>query len=225
MKYRDNQRNQVYEWERGVARAEGRSLGQPTWTSVAEVEAWLLPIWRSERGRYGKANVPAPIVTHSSWGQRRALAHHAEWKISLPRWSRSPWVALHELCHLLRSAREPWHGPKFVGTLIGLASRHIGYDANELMRSADSAGVKYDVRSIGSVPVRGPQWRAERALAAEGPMSAMDLACWLSLETYHEAVTWKQIRGAMLGSIRAGRVRLLRGKYRLVPIAVPGSDG
>ena len=225
MKNRDSQQSLVYEWERVVARSEGRSLAQPTWSTIAEVEAWLLPIWRSERGRYGMANAPAPEITHASWGQRNALAYHSRWKITLPRWSRSHWVGLHELAHLLRPVREPVHGPRFVGTLIGLVCRHAGYDANELMRSADAAGVKYDVRSIGSVPVRGPQWRAERALASEGPMSAMDLACWLSLETYHEPVTWRQVHGAMLGAIRVGRVRLLRGKYRLVSVATADRGG
>jgi putative metallohydrolase (TIGR04338 family) len=225
MKHRDFQRERVYAWERGVASAEGRALGEATWSSISEVEAWLAPIWKAERGRYGNANVPAPVITHASWGQRRALAHHGAWKISLPRWARSPWVATHELAHLLIRARDPWHGPRFVGTLIGLASRHLGFDAYELMRSADAAGVEYYVRSIGSVPVRGTQWRAEQALAKEGPMSAMDLACWLSLATYHDPVTWRQVHGAMLGSIRAGRVRLFRGKYQLQAVAVQGAGG
>ena len=101
--------------------------------------------------------------------------------------------------------------------LIGLACRYLEHDANELMRLADEGGVTYDVRSIGAIPVHGPQWRALKALEIEGPMSPVDLACWLSIGTYHEAVTPRQVRGALLRPIRDGRVRLLRGKYRLQP--------
>lgn len=95
---------------------------------------------------------------------------------------------------------------------VGICSN----DATELMQLADEGGVKYDVRSIGSVPQRGLQWRAERALATEGPMSPMDLACWLSIGTHHDAVSWRQVHGAMLRPMKEGRVRLLRGKLVLV---------
>lgn len=54
---------------------------------------------------------------------------------------------------------------------------------------ADAGGVNYDVRSIGSVPVRGLQWRAERALAIEDPMSPADLAAWISIGTGYEPVS------------------------------------
>lgn len=83
------------------------------------------------------------------------------------------------------------HSSRFDGVLIGLACRHLQYDANELMQLADAGGVNYDMRSIGSVPVRGLQWRTERALAIEGPMSPADLAAWISIGAGYEPVSWK----------------------------------
>lgn len=129
-------------------------------------------------------------------------------------------MVLHEMSHLL--VNDHGHGPRFVGALIGVLCRHLQYDATELMQLADEGGVKYDVRSIGSVPQRGLQWRAERALATEGPMSPMDLACWLSIGTHHEAVSWRQVHGAMLRPMKEGRVRLLRGKLVLIDEAASG---
>lgn len=201
----------MYAWEKRVAEIERRDFFVPQWDTLDEVTAWATPIWRSERGRYGRAHVPVPAIQRPAWGQGRAYAFAGTHRITLPKWTRGPWMVLHELAHLLVNSHG--HGPRFVGALIGLVCRHLQYDAGELMQTGDDCGVKYDVRSIGSVPIRGLQWRAERALAVEGPMSAMDLACWLSIGTGHEAVTWRQVHGAMLRPIAEGRVRLLRGKY------------
>lgn len=217
----DTQRSRVYEFERMVARMERRDLYSPTWETLDHVIQWAAPVWRAERGRYGRPGARMPAIERPARGQRRALAYLGQRRITLPRWARSPWVTLHEMAHLLVQANEPPHGPRFVGVLIGLACRHLDYDAHELMRVADQAGVNYHVRSIGSVPVRGIQWRAEKALGLEGPMIPVDLACWLSLGTYHDPVTWRQVQGAMLGAIAEGRVRLFRGKFRLL---APASD-
>lgn len=215
MTARDTQCSRVYEFERMVARLERRDLYAPTWETLDDVIRWAAPVWRAERGRYGRPGAKMPAIERPTRGQRRALAYLGQRRITLPKWARSPWVTLHEMAHLLVQANEPPHGPRFVGVLIRLACTHLEYDAHELMRVADQAGIKYHVRSIGSVRVRGIQWRAEKALGLEGPMSPVDLACWLSLGTYHEPVTWRQVQGAMLGAIAAGRVRLFRGKFRL----------
>jgi len=215
MTKRDTQRSRVYAWEKRVAEIERRDFFMPEWETLDEVVAWATPIWRSERGRYGRARVPVPSFQRPTWGQGRAYAFTGSHRITLPRWTRGPWMVLHELAHLL--VNNHGHGPRFVGALMGLVCRHLEYDATDLMQLADECGVKYDVRSIGSVPTHGLQWRAERALAVEGPMTAIDLACWLSIGTRHEAVSWRQVHGALLRPIAAGRVRLLRGKY--TPVA------
>lgn len=210
---RDNQRSRVYTWEEAACSAlMGRSIHDPEFTKLEQCEAFALPVWRKERGRVGLAGKVAPSVDGPSWGQTRALAH-SDHRITLPRWARSRWVILHELAHRL-TPRDEAHGPRFVGVLMGLLARWCDLDAHELMRMAEEHGVKFYVRSIGSVPVHGPVWHVERALRTEQPMSAMDLACWLSLGT-GATINVRQVRGAALALIRAGRARWLRGK--LVP--------
>jgi hypothetical protein len=211
--HRDNQRSRVYAWERAALRELGsRSIGRADFERLSECEAWALPIWRKERGRVGLARVAAPAIERPAWGQRHALAHD-DHRITLPRWARSRWVILHELAHRL-TPRDEAHGPRFVGVLIGLVSRWLEYDATQLMRLADERCVRYYVRSIGVVPVRGPAWHVEKVLSeATRPLSPMEIACDLSIGR-GVAVTCKQVRGASLFLVRSGRARW-RGK-RLV---------
>lgn len=212
---RDTQRSRVYAWE-GVAckAASGRSEHEPEFRKLEECEEFALPIWRAERGRVGHAKKAAPSIERPHRGQQSALAH-ADHRITLPRWARSRWVILHEMAHRLNAGHDgASHGPRFVGILIGLLSRHLGLDAGLLMRLADERGVKYHVRSIGVVPVVGAAHHVERALRGQPPMTAMDLACHLSLVDGVD-ITPSQVRGAALRLIRDGRARWLRGK--LVP--------
>ncbi len=198
---RDKQRSRVYAFERAATKSQ---IYRSTWETLDECERFLRPIWRAERGRLGLARVDMPSVVRPHRGQRRALANDYEFKISLPRWARNPWVVLHEAAHHL-TRRDEAHGPRFVGVLIGLVARHDGRDAAELMALADEMGVKYHVRSIGVVPVRGVQRQLERVLLEHAPMSEMELACWLD-------VSYLQIRGAAMGLIRRGEARWFRGR-------------
>ena len=214
---RDFQQSKVYGWEREAAPDVHWT---PVFATPQDAADWLAPIWRKERGRVGLARKAMPRIESSSWGQRRALAH-SDHRITLPLWARSTWVVLHEAAHLLTPGDR--HGPRFVGVLIGLACRHLDLDAQELMRIADTHGVKYSVRAIGSVPVHGPSWHVERAVATEGPMTAMDLASWLNLGMGVD-ITPPSVRGAALSLIRRGRARWLRNKLVLLdpaPAAAP----
>jgi hypothetical protein len=204
---RDNQRSRVYAWEKFVTKT---THWTGTFKTLEECQNYLTPIWRTERGRYGRARVAPPPIERPAWGQRSAIAHHSH-RITLPTWARNPWVILHEAAHRL-TPRDEAHGPRFVGVLMGLACRHLGYNADELMAAADDMGVNYHVRSIGSVPVlapRGPSWHVERAVRDEGPMTEMDIACWCNL-------TYLQVRGAALHLIKTGRARWLRKKLVLL---------
>lgn len=209
---RDTQKSRCYAWERAANKELlGRSLyeSEPGFEALEACEAFLNPIWRAERGRVGLAKAPPPTLSRNLWGQRSASAtgHH---ELKLPKWARSRWVMLHELAHRLTPA-DAGHGGRFVGVLIGLLARHVGLDADRLMRLADEHGLKYHVRSIGVVPIFGPVKLVEHILVTERPMTAMDIACALSLG--HGAdIDVRQVRGAALNLIRAGRARWLRGK-------------
>lgn len=205
---RDQQRSRVYAWEKAASAKLTRMMdGQvgvhrhhdSEFETIAQCSDFLAPIWVSERGRYRRARVPMPTIERPSWGQRRALAHW-DHRITLPKWARNRWVILHEAAHRLTPGDEA-HGPRFVGVLIGLLARHGGYDANELMATADEAGVKYHVRSIGSVPVLSLPERLHRLL----PVQEMDAAFELD-------VSWRQVRGASLHLIREGRARWVRAR-------------
>jgi len=85
---RDKQRSLVYAWE---VKASGGTVHQGVWKSLEEVEAFLQPIWRAERGRVGLAKQRAPTLSRNLWGQRRASASD-DHEIKLPRAMRNPWI-------------------------------------------------------------------------------------------------------------------------------------
>jgi len=200
---RDSQRSRVYAWERRVKDYHR----PPTWRTIEEVVAWAEPVWRAERGRYGHASKALPLFRSASWGQRSAIAHY-DHSISLPLWARQGPVVLHEMAHRLQLDGHAGHGPRFVGIQIGLLARHLGYDAEELMALAEEMGVRYHVRSVGSVPVISQSERVLRAVREDGPMTEMELACQLGL-------SYLQVRAAAMTLIRKGAARWLRCK--LVP--------
>lgn len=227
---RDSQRSRVYDWERAcVQQLAHSSIYDAEFKTLDECAEYATPIWNAERGRVGRAGILAPRIERPARGQRRALAYlgdgkvikNGEWRldggrITLPRWARSRWVILHELAHRLNAGKGSGHDARFVGILIGLVARHLDYDATQLMALAEEMGVKYYVRSIGVVPVRGPVWHVERVVRQHGPMTEMDLACHLSLAEGID-ITPPQVRGAALHLIKCGRARWLRHKLVLLP--------
>ena len=97
---------------------------------------------------------------------------------------------------LLDKTRNPGHGPRFVGILIGLLARHLGRDADTLLATAYEAGIKVDARSIGAVPVFPWHLRVEPLL----PCTAMEAAVELG-------VSYRVVRGAALQLIKRGVAR------------------
>lgn len=59
------------------------------------------------------------------------------------------------------------------------------------------------------VPVIGIAQNLMHAVKTEGPMTEMDLACWLDL-------SYLQVRGAAMGLIKRGQARWLRNKLVLL---------
>jgi putative metallohydrolase (TIGR04338 family) len=214
MRPRDNQRSRCYAWERAVVAAFGARFYQPDFATLEECEAFMNPIWRKERGRVGLAHQRAPELARNLWGQQRATAS-SNHVLKLPKWARSRWVILHEMAHRLTPADEA-HGPRFVGVLIGLVCRWIGYDARRLMATADEMGLRYHTRSIGVVPVLGPSAYVQRALLAHPPMTAADLASHIAIVD-ETPLSVFQVRAAALTLIRNGHARWLRNK--LTPTA------
>lgn len=207
---RDNQRSRVYAWQRLVVRHEDHYVG--VFKTVEECAAFARPIWRAERGRYGRARVEMPLFERPHRGQRSALAH-SDHRITLPRWARNPFVILHEMAHRLTPADEA-HGPRFVGVLIGLCARHLGLDRDYMIQAAYEAGVRVHERSIGKTPTYGWRRRVADAVKRGGPMTDIEIALDLG-------VSYRVVRGAALGLIRSSSHRWLRGK--LTPLTFTNS--
>jgi len=193
---RDFQKARVYRWQCQLDDA----LMAPVF-SLEEARAWLLPIWEAERAAAGLTQKRAPAIESSHWGQRRALAYTRSHRITLPLWARSKWVVLHEAAHLLTPGEH--HGPRFVGMLIGLASRHLGCNPLELFAAAESCGVRWSLETLGALPRASVSWHVREALRTEGPLTPMQLGCHLSLGlglSYGP----NQIRGGILSLVRRG---------------------
>ncbi len=202
---RDTQRSRVYEWERAFVRsALGRSIHDPEFATLEECEAFLAPIWRTERGRYGRAKTPVPTLSRNLWGQRKATGSHWAHEIKLPRWARSRWVILHEAAHVMAGKAGGWHGPRFVGILIGVASRNMGIDGQAAIDLAAEMGVKVDIRSVGAIPVMREPTLADRLLE-HLPGRITQLA-------WRAGCRRAQARGAALTLIRRGQARYYRGR-------------
>ncbi len=128
---RDTQRSKVHTLQ--IRAIEHEPATRTPWKTLAECKTFAGKIWRSERGRCGLAGLPMP--GNAPLRASKSLAHN-----------------LCALAYCL-TPEDAYHGPRYVGVLIGLLARHCGHDANALMAWADELGVKYHVRSIGSVPV------------------------------------------------------------------------
>lgn len=212
MKTRDSQRSAVYAWEKASI-PEFYGIQPKRAPTVEDVVPFVERVWRSERGRYGLAKRPAPEVKGG-----RGAASYGLRSIRLAPWARtSKPVILHEIAHSLdvrvsparkMTKRGGGHGPRFVGIYIGLLARHLGLDAEALMAQADDRGVRYDVRAIGAVPVIHLADRLAKALPCTVIEGAVELG-----------VSYRQVQGAALRLVRAGRARYWRG--RIVRREVP----
>ena len=209
MRTRDSQRSAVYAWE-NAAIPRHAAYDRRVSKGLEDVEPFVRRVWLSERGRYGLAKHPVPEVKGGA-GHARGNAYG----LKLPPWARrSPAVILHEIAHGLDkrsgygAGRSGWHGPRFVGILIGLLARHLGLDAEALMAQADERGVRYDVRSVGAVP----RVRLADRLADVLPATPIEAAVALG-------VSYRQVHGAALRLLGAGRAAWSRG--RRVALAGP----
>ncbi len=64
---RDRQRSKVYAWEEVASKGAWKV---PTFQTLDQCQAWLDPIWRRERGRYGRARVPCACAIARAFARR-----------------------------------------------------------------------------------------------------------------------------------------------------------
>ncbi len=126
---RDSQRARLYAAERVAFEAEYRVLRLET---LPAVRAFLDGVLADSRFRavYGHFS---SVRLKDGRGTRHAYAAYDQETravlFSLPRWSRTRPIVLHELAHvasLHRHGRIAPHGPEFAAVYIELVERHLG---------------------------------------------------------------------------------------------------
>lgn len=135
---RDGQRSRVYRWEQEhVLPLADRRL------SLAQCRELVARVYAAAERPDGAADWAPPQVAD---GRGRRHACGSRQVIKLPRWSRTTAIVLHECAHGLAA---DMHGPVFVAVYIELLVHFAGLDADQLRRTAASAGVE-----VGRAPRR-----------------------------------------------------------------------
>ncbi|RME32926.1 MAG: hypothetical protein D6786_09110 [Gammaproteobacteria bacterium] len=172
MALRDNQRSRVYRAEEAV---DWQALGADLPLELAAARELVDRTTSSDwwRARFPGAATRVPV--RDGRGRRRAGAGPDF--ITLPRWSRRPWIVCHELAHVavvpLLPHIEP-HGREFCRAYLDLVGRQWGAEARQALAAAFAAG---GVRT-GGRDLEAWEARRRRAGARPGQRPAGILA-WL----------------------------------------------
>ena len=150
---RDNQRSKIYAAEH--AAFDGKfPCDELHNLSVAQCQAFVDRVTHSSwwAKRYGKT---CDVEVRPGKARRHASASPKLMVTWLPRWSRKPWVMLHELAHIAVDEIlfnkysgfgeiPAWHGPEFAKEYLALIKRFIGNDEAAALRAEyKSHRVKY----------------------------------------------------------------------------------
>ena len=135
---RDSQRGKVYDAETAteIYTANGDM-------PLEEIKAWVEKIVESRwmRGRYNFAHCAGMPKVKDGRGTRWARGGASF--MTLPCWSRSRLVVLHELAHVIQHREYIWtvagHGREFCSIFLALVYRWIGKDAGDELRAAFKA--------------------------------------------------------------------------------------
>jgi hypothetical protein len=129
----DYQKARVYKWERESVRHHEERL-----ETVQEIEAFVRMVCTKEKR-------PIPRVRDGRC--RRTAASHGG-AISMPVWSRSKAIVLHELAHEFVRRQAVAHGPMFVRVYMDLLVKYAGLSRAMLERTAREFGVDFDPEQV-----------------------------------------------------------------------------
>jgi len=171
---RDTQRSKLYAAERAVPGFETDDRLE----TVADLEAYVSDICNS---KWFRAHWPRikRIAVHDGRRHRRAVAYDSRgggyWgdmvnTISMPRWSRSRMIVLHEIAHLCVPWMRAAHGWEFADAYLRLVRHFLGQLKHDQLRDAFRRHrVRYAPKRKGTSkgnPAALAAWRARKA--AEG---------------------------------------------------------
>lgn len=135
---RDTQKHKLYSAERVL------KPFSPTMKSVEEVEAFVERVTKSKwfKKEFGLLGIRVED------GRSRQNAAARGSTLLMPRWSRSEYVTLHEIAHVVTDRRRfAWHGREYAGNLLKLVRHFLGKEAHDNLRTAfRNHGVKYKAK-------------------------------------------------------------------------------
>lgn len=141
MSARDSQKTKVYHAEY-VLLKEGMA-GRERLATVEEMQAWVDKITASAwwRKRYPRVT---KITVQPGAGQRRALAFPYRRIISMPKWSRTKGIILHEITHLVVPTHLAAHGWEYCAEYLAIVKHFLGKADHDALKAAfDSERVRY----------------------------------------------------------------------------------
>jgi hypothetical protein len=84
------------------------------------------------------------VIVEDGRGSPRARAVVLRQALKMPKWSRKPWVILHELAHLVTPRGAAFHGREFAEVYLDLVRHFLGQEAeSRLKASFKTHRVKY----------------------------------------------------------------------------------
>jgi putative metallohydrolase (TIGR04338 family) len=144
---RDSQRSKVYKAERTLDQFYKNGM------SIEDVREFVDKIMDSNwlNGKYPRAYVNGKVIVKDGRGRRKAGGCFAY--ITMPKWSRSKLVVLHELAHSITDRQYEGygvasHGREFCSIYISLIRRWMSKDVGRALKAAfKTCRVKHIVRS------------------------------------------------------------------------------
>jgi putative metallohydrolase (TIGR04338 family) len=170
---RDSRRQRLYDAEDVVF----NKSKPPEWRSVREVQDYADFVTATDAWKALEVGNEEPISVRDGRGRRRAGAEAFSNFITMPKWSRSKWVVLHELAHIAEAYRADWdngwpgyenengrvvltrttaaHGPEYAGVYLYLVREFLSGEAHDkLLAAFEDGGVKVlpvEPRKSGSI--------------------------------------------------------------------------
>lgn len=181
---RDNQRQKLYNAEKEAFGYQHPPLDPlPPFCELLgsgdlpTCQAWVDSLCRERwfQSRWGRVQ----ITVHPKQSGRPSARYGGG--VFLPKWSRMPWLILHEVAHVLCHSRYAGHGPEYAAIYLTLVEHHLGTAAARHLREMFRkhrvnyrAGLE-NVPKPGSKPVVTQKVVAERRKAREAvPVSSQE---------------------------------------------------
>ena len=150
---RDSQRQKIYDAEDAVF----DKYNPPEWASVHEVQEFVDYVTATDAWKALEVGNEKPISVRDGRGRRRPGADPLSDFITMPKWTRSRWAALHELAHIAENYRADWddgwpyenenrlvilthttapHGPEYAGIYLYLIHSFLSEEDHDRLKAA-----------------------------------------------------------------------------------------